>query len=60
MMSKESELRVMAARILGDLRDTPFREALDAIDQAATETCYEQTVVVMGYDPLAGYSHDPR
>jgi len=44
----------MAARILGDLRDVPFREALDAIDDAATETCYEQTVTVMGYDPLKG------
>jgi hypothetical protein len=52
MMSKESELRAMAARILCDLRDMPFREALDAIDEAATETCYEQTVIALGYDPL--------
>ena len=52
MMSKEGDLRELAARILGDLQDIPFQEALDAIDDVATETCYEQTVLALGYDPL--------
>jgi hypothetical protein len=52
MMSRESELRAMAARILGDLRDVPFQEALELIEDAASEDCYSATVAALGYDPL--------
>jgi hypothetical protein len=44
----------MAARILGDLRDVPFRKALDIIDDVAAEDCYSATVTALGYDPLEG------
>lgn len=53
-MSTEGELRAMAARILGDLRDVPFRKALDIIDDVAAEDCYSATVTALGYDPLEG------
>ena len=52
MMSREAQLRAIAARILGDLHDVPFRDAIDLIDDVAAEDCYTATVEALGYDPL--------